>query len=296
MVEPSDQSGTPIATAAPLRLGALVEEGTVVAEIALRPVIVLSGDIPMFRDLSVASAGRDVLQLQQALVRRGLTPETDGVLGPQTVDAVAKLYAFRGYAPPNPGAQTGRGARGGPVVLKSEVIFVRGLPARLLGRPLRVGQTVQGAVARLSSGGVFVRAAATSADRGDIRIGSRATIRVSGRGVSGRVTAIGALTRKRDSDLRAHPLTIQPTKPLPRRLLDRSVQVIISARATRGRTLVVPVAAISAGADGSARLTRVRADETTPVRVRPGLSANGYVSVRTQPGDLRPGDQVVVGR
>jgi hypothetical protein len=60
----------------------------------------------------------------------------------------------------------------------------------------------------------------------------------------------------------------------------------------------VPVAALSAGADGSARVDV----EDTPggalrtVKVRTGLSAQGFVEVTALEGTLEVGDRVVVGR
>jgi peptidoglycan hydrolase-like protein with peptidoglycan-binding domain len=297
VVAASSSGGAPVVTAAPLAAGALVEEGAVVAEIALRPVIVLAGPIPMFRDLELGSEGRDVLQLQQALDRLGLVPDTGGVLGPATAAAVARLYAGHGYAAPNPDpTATGRGGRR-PVVLRSELAFVGSLPARLAGRPPHVGQTAGKSIARLTGGGLFARALVTVADRDQIRPGARASIRVLGVRVPGRVASIGAVERRRGSDLQAYPVRVQPRAgALPRRALGRDAQIAIASARTRGRTLVVPLAAVSSAADGSARLTRVRGDQSSVVTIRPGLSANGFVAVHASAADLRAGDQVVVGR
>jgi len=293
---PAVANGEPIATATTLTRGALVGEGSVVTEIALRPVIVLSGTIPMFRDLVLGSRGRDVLQLQQALIRLGFAPESNGVLGPATATAIERLYEFRGYRPPNPRAGTDRRARSRPVVIRSELVFVRGLPARLVGAPLRVGQKAEEVVAHLANGEVFVRTEVPTADREHLQVGSRAVIRVGGRRLRGRVVAIGAPRPVRNSDLMAHPVTIRPRRSISRRFAGRDAYVAIAAASTRGKELVIPVAAISAAADGSARIARVRNGETTTVTVRPGLSANGFVAVRAQHGGLRVGDGVVVGR
>ena len=61
--------------------------------------------------------------------------------------------------------------------------------------------------------------------------------------------------------------------------------------------LVVPVAALSSGADGGARVELVGDDGgDPPVDVEPGLSAEGFVAM-TPLGDaqLDEGDLVVVG-
>src|SRR6187431_362149 len=48
--------------------GTELAEGAVVLEVAGRPVIVLEGELPVFRDLRPGAKGEDVLQLEQALV------------------------------------------------------------------------------------------------------------------------------------------------------------------------------------------------------------------------------------
>jgi multidrug efflux pump subunit AcrA (membrane-fusion protein) len=60
--------------------------------------------------------------------------------------------------------------------------------------------------------------------------------------------------------------------------------------------LVVPLVALTTAADGAGRVEVEAPDGTTStVRVRPGLSADGYVEVDpVEPGDLQPGDRVVV--
>lgn len=56
-----------VVTALPVRNGGSVSAGTVVAEVSGRPVIVLSGSFPAYRDLRVGDQGADVRQLQRAL-------------------------------------------------------------------------------------------------------------------------------------------------------------------------------------------------------------------------------------
>jgi hypothetical protein len=65
---------------------------------------------------------------------------------------------------------------------------------------------------------------------------------------------------------------------------------------TEGEVLAVPVAALSMASDGT---TRVQVQDARGaaryVTVEPGLSAKGLVAVNPVNGELRPGDQVVVG-
>lgn len=90
-----------VVTALPVHAGDEVVEGRVVVEVSGRPVLVIGGDVPVYRDLRPGSSGRDVEQLQAALVRLGFTGvETDGTFGPGTKTAVVAWYQQAGYQAP----------------------------------------------------------------------------------------------------------------------------------------------------------------------------------------------------
>jgi hypothetical protein len=77
---------------------------------------------------------------------------------------------------------------------------------------------------------------------------------------------------------------------------DATVKVSVVVGSTSDPVLVVPVAAVSTGADGRARVQVERtAGRTENVRVQVGLTALGYVQVSASGGDLAEGDRVVVG-
>ncbi|MCP9957544.1 peptidoglycan-binding domain-containing protein [Streptomyces sudanensis] len=88
-----------VVTALPVRNGGSVSAGTVVAEVSGRPVIVLSGSFPAYRDLRVGDQGADVRQLQRALQSTYGVPVT-GTYGEKTATAVRKLYENAGYPAP----------------------------------------------------------------------------------------------------------------------------------------------------------------------------------------------------
>jgi len=82
----------------------------------------------------------------------------------------------------------------------------------------------------------------------------------------------------------------------PPNLVGSSVRIIVPVTATTAEVLVVPVAAVWLGGDGSSHVERdANEGTTTVVVVEPGLSANGYVEVTPVSGDLKAGDLVVVG-
>lgn len=80
--------------------GVDLDEGDVVVEVVGRPVMLLTGEIPMYRDLRPGSSGDDVLQLEEALARMGLFEGVpDQTWDEATGAAVAAWYEQAGYRP-----------------------------------------------------------------------------------------------------------------------------------------------------------------------------------------------------
>ncbi|MFE5676124.1 peptidoglycan-binding protein [Streptomyces erythrochromogenes] len=111
-----------VVTALPAAAGKSLKAGAVVAEVSGRPVLLLPGRFPAYRDLKAGDKGPDVQQLQRALQPLYGTA-VNGTYGQATVEAVRKLYAAAGYeAPSGQGqgqgqgqapSQSGGGASGG---------------------------------------------------------------------------------------------------------------------------------------------------------------------------------------
>jgi hypothetical protein len=78
--------------------GTELPEGSVALEIAGRPVLLLQGDISMYRDMRPGSTGVDVLQLETALVRLGFLNAADSKWDNRTGAAVQAMYAAVGYS------------------------------------------------------------------------------------------------------------------------------------------------------------------------------------------------------
>ncbi|MEU6877765.1 peptidoglycan-binding domain-containing protein [Streptomyces sp. NPDC046712] len=87
--------------------------GRPLAEVSGRPVFVLPGALPSYRDLLPGMSGDDVDQLQEALAGLGIGRGGDrsGYFGPGTKSAVAALYRRMGYEPPVTGARTEEAVR-----------------------------------------------------------------------------------------------------------------------------------------------------------------------------------------
>jgi hypothetical protein len=87
-----------IVTTLPAR-GDQLAEGDVLLTVSGRPVFVLQGDIPAYRDLFPGLMGEDVSQLEAALARLKFDPgPVDGVFDEATTTALADLYRSAGYA------------------------------------------------------------------------------------------------------------------------------------------------------------------------------------------------------
>ncbi len=81
-------------------LGSQLGEGEVALAVSGRPVFILQGDLPIYRDLGPGLAGDDVLQLEEALLRMGFDPgPVDGTYDDHTGAAVAGWYASTGWQP-----------------------------------------------------------------------------------------------------------------------------------------------------------------------------------------------------
>ena len=86
-----------VVTAAPKR-GEDLAEGSAAIEIAGRPVFLLVGDIPVFRDMRPGIQGPDVLQVEQALARLGFfAGAPDQRWDDDTGEAVEAWYQANGY-------------------------------------------------------------------------------------------------------------------------------------------------------------------------------------------------------
>lgn len=96
------KTGSGILTTAPTA-GATLTEGDVVMTVSGRPVFLLEGAQPGYRDIRPDARGADVQQLQDALTRLGFDPgRHDGVYSSATAGAVAAWYRSAGFTPFGP--------------------------------------------------------------------------------------------------------------------------------------------------------------------------------------------------
>jgi membrane fusion protein, multidrug efflux system len=126
-------------------VGTVVGQGQVLFSLDLQPTVLLHGEIPAFRDLSVdADPGADITQLEQALVDLGFGAgvTVDGEFTDATADAVAEWEEALGRSDPD------------GVVSLGDVVFV---PA-----DLRVAEVAAERGTQVQSGAEVVQVTATT--------------------------------------------------------------------------------------------------------------------------------------
>ena len=288
----------PIVTARPPRVGSVVADGSVLAQVAGRPVFAMAGVTPMYRDLTTGDRGPDVAQLQDGLAALGFpTGDSFGVFGRSTNAAVRAFYRNSGYAPP--ASTSGKG--GALVVPQAEIVFIPRLPAEVQSTTLALGQPVGDPALTLASGQLRAVVPLTAAQVGLVRPGHPAVLYVTGHGgtvrrVAAKVTAIRRAGRAAGKHARSGPKAVlAPRRPLRWSLMGHQVTARIVIAATRGAVLAVPVSALYTTADGETMVTTITHGKRINLPVRAGAETGGYVPVQPLRGQLAAGDRVVVG-
>ncbi|RAJ64761.1 putative peptidoglycan binding protein [Streptomyces sp. KhCrAH-43] len=199
----------------------------------------------------------------------------------------------------------------GPMLPASEVVFLSRFPARVAGVDTKVGSAVTGKAMTLSAGALTVQGYLQTYEKGLVHPGQRveifseltgqsavATVSTVSDQVSGKQPpAQDDRSERQTAGDEGYLVVVKPVEPLPSSMADQDVRLTVRAATTKGKALVVPVSAISAGADGRTAVTvRSRNGSQHRVTVTTGTSGDGYVEVRPQNQDrLRPGDHVLTG-
>ena len=313
-------------TRMPEKAGDRVRPGHLIAEIDGRPVILLRGRLPAYRNLHEGDHGPDVSQLQRNLVHFGYADfDPRGYFGDSTALALLLFYRHLGYVAPvyhrrvtrppatrEPAAPHsaahGIAARRTTSVFvipsaylpRSEVVFIPSASALVTEVGARVGDLVGGAaVLTLATGSPYVTADLTAHQAAEAHLGMPATIvaaspRLTARG---RVTRIGSLPPVGGPPLRGYPVLVKPGRALPQRMIGASVRLTLRAPVTSEPVLTVPVAAIASSGHGSAaHVVVLRGGRRVTVAVVTGPTADGLVAVQpAKRGALRAGDHVLIG-
>jgi membrane fusion protein, multidrug efflux system len=291
----------PIVTRIFLGAGSAVHAGSVLAEVAGRPLFVFEGTVPAYRDLAPGESGADVAQLQQGLESAGYSigDDTPGSYGPGTAAAVAAYYQSIGYRPVTTQGTAKKPAEA--LVPSDEIMFVPRLPAHVVSYAASVGQMASASLVTLSMGNPLISGQIDPADQGLVRSGTGVSISPEGGGrqTTGTVVSVSGTTQTQNSITGGSylPARITPMSPLPVSMIGQDVQLTIVAAHSDGPVLAVPEAAVFASANGQTYVNEVRASQTqirVPVTV--GVTGDGLVEVTPAGGArLTAGDKVVTG-
>lgn len=309
-VPPSPLGPSPAIVTALPPIGTVVAEGEVLFEVSGRPVVVLEGSTPSFRDLGPGMSGDDVAQLEEALDRLGLEPgPLDGRYDASTEAAVRRLYETVGgepavvragqlaeLVPAAAAAYPGSTPGPGVMVPAAEVYFTASLPLRVAEIAIGLGRPADGPVLSVTDATVAVDGSVPVEQSGLIAVGMPVRIDEPDLGIeaSGVVALVadGPGTDGADGFHVHFEVTVPDAPPS---VVNASVRLSIATESTAGEVLVVPVAALYLTADGESVVRVERDGVLTTVAVRPGLTARGLVEVEAIDGELVEGDQVVIG-
>jgi peptidoglycan hydrolase-like protein with peptidoglycan-binding domain len=259
---------------------AVVDEGEVMAQgdqlfrVDDQPVILLFGDVPAYRAMSVGvQPGNDVAQLELALVELGYGQDglvlVDGVFDAATEAAVIAW-------------QADTGAQADGVVELGEVVFLPGSirVASVLkspGDPARDGEIVL----VTSSNETFVTVRLSTEDQDLVAVGDSVAVELpDGTDVSATVTEIGGVAQTGQDGVSYFEMTVSLDDASAAAGLDEAPVDVDVVSDAASQVLAVPVTALVALSEGGYAVEVQGADGTTRlIAVETGLFADGTVEV-----------------
>lgn len=282
-------SGHGTITALPA-VGAVVKAGAKFYEVDGRPVVLLTGDRPMWRDLGPEiSDGPDIEQLKRNLIKLGhadgLGLTADQKFTPATVTAVKRWQKALGEK------QTGTVTLGSVVMLPQATVRVQQLGAQL-GSAL-------GATAVMTVTGTDLVATAQPADSqlSQFKPNGRVTVKLAdGSTINGRIRSLvhGGSGNGGDSGSDGADKTTVTIALDHQRQAEQagpsSVTVTVVGE-TVSDALIVPVTALLALDGGGYGVQVVSGTATRLVRIQLGLVADAKAQIT---GDVQAGAQVVI--
>jgi peptidoglycan hydrolase-like protein with peptidoglycan-binding domain len=186
----------------------------------------------------------------------------------------------------------------GVYVPADEVLFFPTLPLRVDSVRARRGDSVAGRVMTVSNSRLAIDSSLSVNDAKLVRPGATVKIEEPDLGVqtTGVVSQVATAPGTHKVDPGRFYLQITPGSA-PAQLVGASVKLTIAVKSTREAVMVVPVTALSVGADGNARVQVQRpGGKTDYVPVEPGLAAKGLVEVKAVGrARLEEGDLVIAG-
>ena len=186
--------------------------------------------------------------------------------------------------------------RVGAQVPADEVTFVASAPVRVAEVVAGKGQPIAGPALAVTDSTVAIDAALTLKEAPLVKVGMTVKISEPDLGINATGVVWQVATTPGTSGVDAFHVHAEViVLDSPATLVGTSVRLSIPIKSTGGATLAVPISALSLAADGSSRVQRSHKGALEIVRVKPGLSAGGYVGITVVAGKLAPGELVVIG-
>ena len=269
--------------------------GGVLYRVDDKPVVLLCGTVPAYRDLHTGDAGQDVRQLNRNLHQLGYDADAHVRIDPSDNHFTVKTEKALEVLQHNKGLRVTGALAIGNVVFLSEPVRIAKVTAEL-GGAARSGAPVLNA----TSDKLHVQVNLDPSEQGEVKKGDRAQITLPGNTpVSGRVEGFGRVAQtpagpdSKPADATI-PTFISLDEPAKARGLDQApVQVEIITKGVEN-ALSVPVTALVGKSGGGFAVEVVRTGARRAlVAVTLGLfdTAGGRVQVE---GELRAGESVVV--
>jgi peptidoglycan hydrolase-like protein with peptidoglycan-binding domain len=234
------------------------------------------------------AAAEDQLAIEKARRTEALTP-------PDTSEQEAALSDAQKQQGEAQSAYDAVLARSGINALRSEIMFMKRLPVRIDRVWVERGDGVGGEVMQVTGSEMAIDTSIALADGDLINVGDEVQIEDS----FSDITTTGTVTKKGDRPGTNNVggdriyLEVVPAEDLQEGF---NVKLTIPVESTGGDVLAVPLAALSATADGSTRVEVEHEDGTTTlIEVTIGLDAGGYAEITPVDGTIQEGDMVVVG-
>lgn len=281
-----------VVTAVPLQVGSLVTPGSVLLAVSDRPLIMLSGEIPLIRDLERGSRGEDVGRLQDSLRAAGYTvTDPQKSFGASTGKALASLYAATGYTAP-------LGAGNQPAALRSELAFVPGgAEGRVVSLTATLGGPVVSPAIGITTSSSIVSAEMTIVDAEQLAVGTPVVLtgaHLDGQ-VPGTVQSIGALAKNEEGGMSV-TVTIAPDAALPAEVVEGdSIQISADLSQDQKPGLLAPLVGIYSRSDGSTCVFVVVDGVKTKVAVTVIETGDGMAKFTAEDGKVSAGDEIYVG-
>ncbi len=247
--------------------GATAERGQALLRVDDLPVVLLYGQLPMYRQLTVGVKGNDVAQFEQNLQALGYQAFTvDQEFSASTAAAVRQWQHDLGRP------ETG-------TVEIGQVVYAAG-PLRVSGQLVRVGAASPADVLTVTGTAKMVTASVEEADAGWAVPGAAVTVTLpSDAVVAGTVSSVAQPPASADSTGAAKvQLTIAVDDQQALAAVDGTLTVRHAIREKKD-VLTVPVAALLALAEGGYGLETAAAGGTRTIAVQVGMFAGGRVEV-----------------